>query len=242
MKKNKPKLLLDFCSHKAAKYACKNWHYSKTLPPPPHNFIGVWEDRIFKGVIVYARGASASLFKPYGLKQNEGCELVRVALTHHYHNVSKMLAISFKLLKKRNPLLKLVISFADPYQKHHGGIYQASNWVYLGDSGPSKKYIAPNGKELHSRQVSEKGYNIQYGKKRKTYRPSECKQIILPGKHRYAIHLCDEMRVYLDTNKKKYPRRTEHESNASTFHVEESGAIPTSALQSITHNNNCNKV
>lgn len=207
-------LKLDWASYESAKYACKNWHYSKSVPPPPHNIIGVWERGKFKGVVIYGRGASSNLFKPYGLESDMGCELVRVALDKHETEVSRILAISFKLLKKRNPKLKLIVSFADPEQDHHGGIYQASNWYYLGTSAPSKKYIAPNGKELHGRQVSEKGYNKQYGNIRKTFKPSECKVINVKGKHRYLMPLTKEMKEFCELNKKEYPKRGEHESNA----------------------------
>jgi len=35
-------------------------------------------------------------------------------------------------LKKHAKGLKLVVSYADFNQGHHGGIYQATNWIYVG--------------------------------------------------------------------------------------------------------------
>ena len=36
-------LKLDWCSHDAALYAVKHWHYSKSLPCSKTARIGVWE-------------------------------------------------------------------------------------------------------------------------------------------------------------------------------------------------------
>lgn len=213
MKKNKPKLLIDWCSHKAAKYACEYWHYSKSVPVPPLVKIGVWEDDSFVGAVIFSRGASSNLLKPYGLNQDQGCELTRVALRNHKHEVSKILSLCFKFLKKNSPNIELIVSFADPNEGHHGGIYQATNWIYTGQSSKSLKYIDKQGREWHGRQVSEKGYNIQQGQVRKTVKPSECRKIACEGKHRYLFPLKNKEK-YLKLSK-KYPKRHEHESNAT---------------------------
>src|SRR5690349_20526593 len=120
-------LKLDWVSHEAAKYSVENWHYSKSLPPQPHVRVGVWENGTFIGVVLFSRGASSNLLKPYGLKMSEGCELTRVALNSHTAPVSRIISIAIKFLKRRSPGLKLIVSFADPAQDHVGGIYQAVN-------------------------------------------------------------------------------------------------------------------
>lgn len=228
--RNKPKLHLDWCSHEAAKYACENWHYSKSTPVPPLIKIGVWENDIFVGVIIFSRGASASLYKPYNLNQTQGCELTRVALNKHKTPVSKIMSIAFKFLKKKSPNLELIISFADPSEGHHGGIYQATNWIYTGKSASSFEYIDIYGRKWHSRQVSEKGWNIQQGTKRKTAKPSQCKKILKEGKHRYLMPLKNKERY--KKLSKPYPKRIEHESNATNSQLVEGGAVPTDSLHS----------
>ena len=40
-------LHLDWCSHKAAKYAVEHWHYSKRMPKSKLVKIGVWENNVF---------------------------------------------------------------------------------------------------------------------------------------------------------------------------------------------------
>lgn len=225
-------LRLDWATHKAAKLACENWHYSRSVPVPPLVKIGVWEDNKFIGVVIFSRGASSNLLKPYGLKQTEGCELTRVALTKHKTPVSRIIAIAIKFLKKSNPLLKLIVSFADPEEGHHGGIYQGGGWVYSGKSAASFKYVDSSGREWHSRQVSEKGYNVQQGSLRKTAKPSECKKILCEGKHRYLMPLTEEMQKKIKLLSKPYPKRAVSKDDvASVYQTEEGGSIPTTALQ-----------
>ena len=175
---------------------------------PPLVKIGVWEDGKFRGVVVFSRGASPSLLKPYGLKQSEGCELTRVALTKHSAPVSRIIRIAIALLKKKAPTLQIVVSFADPQQGHHGGIYQAGNWIYTGTTAASKDYYF-KGKRLHSRQVSEKGWNVQQGKTRKTKKPSECDIVKTPPKHRYIFPLNKTIRQRIERLKKDYPSACE---------------------------------
>ena len=127
---NKVELQIDYCSHKASKYAVERWHYSKTLPVPPLVKIGVWENSKFIGVVIFSRGASCNLLKPYGLKQTEGCELTRVALNRHKTPVTRIIKIAVLFLKKSSKNLRLIVSFADPKYGHHGGIYQGGNWIY----------------------------------------------------------------------------------------------------------------
>ena len=93
-------LRLDFCSKDAAKYACKKWHYSKKVPSGKTVDIGVWENDKFIGAVIFGQGACPNIEKPYGLNKTEICELSRVALTNHKAPVTKILAISIKMLKK----------------------------------------------------------------------------------------------------------------------------------------------
>lgn len=220
---------IAFCSYKASKFFCENYHYSKSIPVPPLITFGVWEYEKMIGTVIFSRGASPSLLKPYNLEQDQGCELSRVALDKHKTPVSKILSVCINILKKKFEKLELIVSFADTDQNHYGGIYQASNWLYTGITASSYFYIDENNRKWHSRQVSEKGYNIQQGNVRKTKKPSELTKVKSKGKHRYIYPLKNKEK-YLSL-KKTFPKRVEHESNAVTNHVAESGAIPTDALQ-----------
>jgi len=126
---SKANLRIDWATHQAAKYACENWHYSKSVPVPPLVKIGVWEREKFVGVVIFSRGASSNLMSPYGLRQSEGCELTRIALTKHDAPVSRIVRLAIQFLKRNSPELRLIVSFADPQYGHHGGVYQAGNWI-----------------------------------------------------------------------------------------------------------------
>lgn len=225
VKNIKPKLKIDWCSYKAAKYACEHWHYSGTIPKSKLVKMGVWEDGLFIGSIIFGCGATRSLVSPYGLKPWEGAELVRVALREHKAPVSKMIAISLRMLKKTNPGLKLIISYADTTEGHHGGIYQAGNWLYLGKTLGTWFYKDKRGKVWHPRNVSE-----DLWRSGKMVRQSECLRVWKQGKHRYAYPLTETIRKQISDLSKPYPKRHEHESNALSYHDEEGGAVPTVAL------------
>jgi len=224
---DKPNLKIDWASHDAAKYACENWHYSKSIPVPPLVKIGAWENGKFIGVVIFSRGASSNLMTPYGLKQDEGCELTRIALTKHKNTVSKIVKLALIFLKKNSPDLRLIVSFADPQYNHHGGVYQAGNWIYSGYTASSMEYWH-KGKRLHSRQVSEKGWNIQQGQQRKTVKPSDCKIIKTLGKHRYLMPLDKAMNDKIKLLAKPYPKRVKEQDSKN--HLELGGVTPTHTL------------
>ena len=73
-------LVVDWCSHAAAKYAVEHWHYSRRTPIGKLVRLGVWEDSLFVGAIVFSRGNTPTLGARFGLSQTQVCELVRVAL------------------------------------------------------------------------------------------------------------------------------------------------------------------
>lgn len=193
-----PKLKIDYASHVSAKYACENWHYSKRIPVNKLVRFGVWEDDQFVGVILFGVGASATMHLQYQINSWEVCELVRVALKHHEHTVTKMVSICIRLLKKGNPGLRLIASFADPSVGHHGGIYQGGNWIYTGISSAVNEYWF-NGSWRHATDVYKRLNKnaVRALQKRKK-----------PGKHRYVFPLDEEMRQRVLPLAKPFIKRT----------------------------------
>jgi hypothetical protein len=175
--------------------------------PPPHNIVGVWECERFIGVVLFSRGASQHLLKPFGLEQTEGCELTRIALSNHRSFVSQIMVIAIAFLRRKNLGLRLIVSFADPEQGHHGGIYQATNWVYSGTSAKSTVYIDANNRKWHSRMVKKSGVTTVYGKTRKVVTPEECVKVQCEGKHRYLFPLDKAMKKQIAPLAKPYPKR-----------------------------------
>jgi len=197
--KRKPQLKLDWCSHEAAKYAVEHWHYSKSMPAGKTTKVGVWEDGKFIGCIIFGWGTIKHLVGPYGLSMTEGCELTRVALNAHVTPVSRILSIAIKMLKKQSPGLRLIVSYADSDQNHHGGIYQATNWIYDGHTGQREMYIY-RGQRIHPRSASSKFGGSIVG-------VPGLRKIRTGVKHRYLYPLDAEMKQRISKLSKPYPKK-----------------------------------
>jgi hypothetical protein len=222
---SKSDLRIDWATHEAAKYACENWHYSRTLPVGKMVKVGVWESGRFLGVVIFCWGMNRNLVSPYGLQITEGCELVRVALTKHTNHVTRIIRISIAFLKKQSPGLRLIVSFADSVAGHHGGIYQGGNWIYAGLSSAGFEWRL-NGKRLNKRAYT--GEN--FGSKRLEV-PRGAVKVRISGKHRYLMPLDEEIRKRIEPLRKSYPKRVRSvDSDTSTVQVEEGGANPTRTL------------
>ena len=206
----KPTLKLDFCSHEAAKLACRCWHYSKNIPVDKLVKVGVWEGDNFIGAIVFGDGLLGPTGTVYGgVDKFKIAEIVRIALRDHQHEVSKMISIAIKLLQKRYPGIELVVAFADQGEGHVGTIYQAANFTYCGQSEPGRMFKHKlTGRILHNRAVSANGRRSHFGKVRKVPRHDECEIIGGTRKHRYLLPLNGEMRIVAEKMAKPYPKRT----------------------------------
>lgn len=217
-------LRLDWATHSAAEYARKNWHYSGCVPFGKTVKIGVWENEKFIGVVIYSHGTAKDLGTKYGLTQFQCCELTRIALKNgHQTTVSRIISISLKMLNKFSPKTKLVVSFADSDQGHHGGVYQASNWIYAGNVQQSKKYIL-NGKEITSRSY------FQIYKTDRSFK-DKCKIIDRKPKYRYLYALDNVIKKKIEKLRLPFPKRAGSKENVvSGFQSEEGGANPTPAL------------
>ena len=226
-------LRLAWCNHKAARWACERWHYSGTMPAGKRAEIGVWEDEKFIGAIILTSGSGSSADgQRFGLaKHFEMAELQRVALTNHATQVSRLLSIAIKIFRKQSPGIKLIISFADTRQGHHGGIYQANGWIYTGLSSPGLEWHHPDGRIFHDRVISPSGWVSHYGKIKKNPAPFDLlKKVKTPGKHIYLLPLDPAVRLRIEARAKPYPKRPKDSSEPPVHHTGEGGAAPTRTL------------
>jgi hypothetical protein len=196
------KLFVSWCSHSAARYAVMNWHYSKRMPMPPLVRVGVWEHGKFVGCVLFGRGASPYLGKPFGLSQVECCELVRIALTSHNTPVTRIVKFAIRLLRDNSPNLRCVVSFADSREGHHGGIYQGGNWVYVGRTSSSIEYFH-GGRWKHAREVT----GGAFGGQRLIKNPRTLPSRVVPGKHKYVMPLDSSLAPLVLSMKQPYPKR-----------------------------------
>lgn len=232
---SKPVLKVAPCSHEAAKYAVENWHYSRSMPKSKLVKFGAWEDGRYIGCVIYGMGATPNLCKPYGLNMQQACELVRVALTAHSTHTSRIVAITLRELKKSNPGIKLVVSYADKDQGHAGGIYQAGNWVFTGhvNDGTRGAFII-NGKKTHPRTIGLMGGVQSISWVRKHLDPNAT-EFITSGKYKYLYPLDQDMKRRIEPLRKPYPKRAGSiAGDAPDFQSGEGGSIPTPALKTAT--------
>lgn len=199
---DKADLKIDWASYEAAKYACTNWHYSKCLPSSLQKrvAVGAWENEKFIGVVVFGHGANPQIGSPYGLTINQCVELTRIALIKtHVTPVSKIVKIALSFVKKSQPGIKLIVSYADQAQGHHGGIYQAGNWIYVGSMKgvPSLSY---KGKVWHAKALRTSYPNLKNS-------DDAVKKIPSGDKHKYLMPLDKEMSAKIQPLAKPYPKR-----------------------------------
>lgn len=234
-------LKLDWATHEAAKYAVEHWHYSRCLPNQKLVRVGAWEDGRFIGVIVFGDGANPGMFAPYGLRYEQGCELVRVALASHTVPVTRIVRVALLFLRRRCPLVRLVVSFADPEQGHLGGIYQAGGWIYAGVTIAADEYLI-NGVRMHGRALRSTrsthrngealAKNVQDWARR--FVDPNIRKIAGSSKHRYLMPLDEEIRRRILPLSKPYPKKRAGsiDVDASGPQPEEGGSTPTPALHS----------
>ena len=125
---------LKKASKKAIEYACLKFHYAKVKPAHCFGYSVFNNKKEWCGVILFGGGASANMGKPFNLNYGQYLELNRMALNGKQESTSKAMSIAIKLVKKDNPTVKLLISYADKGQNHFGIIYQATNWYYTGET------------------------------------------------------------------------------------------------------------
>jgi hypothetical protein len=222
-------LRLDWCGYDAAKYAVEHWHYSQSMPVSKRVCIGVWEDNDFTGAVIFAWGANPNMAKAFDLNMTECAELVRVALTEHKAPVSRIISIAVKMLKRQSPGLRLIVSYADPYRNHAGGIYQAGNWIYTGETADKFDFIA-DGKILQRRAYT----GVNYGRPKQKL-PANAEKVKMPPKYRYLYPLDADMRKQIEPLRKPYPKRERGETdNAPQSNAETDGASPIRSLLKVT--------
>lgn len=208
---------LTRANNKAINYACMHFHYAKAVPV---NTLGynVYNDKDeWCGVVLFGTGANNSIARPYGLGQGEVLELVRVALNGKQEQTSKAVAIALKLLHKDCPLCKLVVSYADCDQDHYGTIYQATNWVYTGDSmvNSTDSSWVVNGKRYHGRIISDwvKSKGGLKGLTRKEflhkYYDKNAYEFVTKGKRKYAYAFDSKVKEQILKLAKPYPKKKE---------------------------------
>lgn len=222
-------LRLAWCSHDAARFACSAYHYSRTMPAGKAVRVGVWEFERFVGAVLFSRGNTPHIGRPFGLPQWEVCELTRVALAEHQTRTSRIVAIALRMLRRLCPGLRLVVSYADPQQQHIGTLYQAMGWLYLGETG-RECVLRVHGRLRHPRTIGSRYGHRGVAWLRQHVDPT-AERLVLPAEFKYVLPLEDNLREQLRPLVQPYPKRERSiDSDALGDQPREGGARPTRSL------------
>ena len=189
---------LEIASKKAIQFACLNFHYSKVCPAQSLGYSVFNNKNEWCGVILFGGGAGAYMGRPFGLFYGQYLELTRMALNGKQESTSKAMSIAIKLIKKSNPTVKLLISYADKGQEHIGTIYQATNWYFVEDIESSGEEVFYKGRWSHNRTPSSKLSVIEYRKLDKRKKA---------GKYKYIYPLHNSILPLCNRLKKDYPKK-----------------------------------
>ena len=124
-------IIVKLIPKKEADKAVKKYHYSGKVTQNSQLSFGIF----LKGVLLGAAQFGPSIDKRrmgqnLGIGMNESLELNRLAISDKLgkNAESRVLGICLRLIKKKYPFLRCIISFADACQCGDGTIYRASNF------------------------------------------------------------------------------------------------------------------
>ena len=241
---------------KSANTIVKKYHYSGTVCKTSQIHFGIFKNNILVGALQFGGSIDKRrMGMSLGIGMNESLELNRMAISDvcGKNTESRVIGICLRILKKKYPFLRCIVSFSDACQCGDGIIYRASNFklhsykenkslLNLSEQALSeyRKYdpLANNPvaiKSLDNKCIKNKA---PHGYKKKIYGLGvtpisgyQMKYIYYFDKELEKIHpsvpfdkIPDKVRMY------KGIKRIEHESNATSNQNVESGAIPTNTL------------
>tara|TARA_R110002073_G_scaffold104211_1_gene235646 strand:- start:80 stop:802 length:723 start_codon:yes stop_codon:yes gene_type:complete len=160
-------IIVKVIPSKIANDFVKKQHYSNKIAATAELHFGCFLDKKLIGVVQYGRPINKYLHINLvnGTKWNEFLELNRMVMLNDTpkNTESRILAITFKLIKKNAEHIKWVMTFADAIQCGDGTIYRASGFKLIAINKSQQLYVLPDSSTMHL--MGLQGGN--YGKHRK---------------------------------------------------------------------------
>jgi len=177
-------------------FLCNEWilkkHYLKRRTSFTYSF-GLFKDRILVGVLTFGNAIPFNMKK--SLFGEEYMDLVyelnRLCTNDDLDKNSNSFFISqaFKLLPK--PMV--IVSYADKSVGHTGYIYQATNFMYTGESHTQLDWKLKGSEHLHSRTLMDEfSFQPDRVKKLKEKYGDDLYQVKREAKYRYVYVLADK--------------------------------------------------
>ena len=138
--------------------------------------------------------------------------MVRVALNGKQPCTSECLSASLRQIHKDAPQIKLIVSYSDIDQNHYGTIYQATNWIYLGDMNVGERgSFMVKGIKMHPKTVYSHGW-MQSVEWLRTHIDPNATEIKTKGKRKYIFVFDKRLRKEWQKKALPYPKKKEAES------------------------------
>jgi len=139
----------------AARALTERWHYLGTMPAGTKLALGAFlADRLI-GAVTFGVGPMSGHRLLRDARPQDGITLTRFVLLPERpaNSASRILGIVLRMLRRQTDK-KFVLTYADPEHGHHGGIYQACNFICVGPSEPQPALDLGDGVPRHSRSVA----------------------------------------------------------------------------------------
>lgn len=180
-------------------------HYLHSMPAGARVCYGVYLADALVGAVVFSIGARNSHRLLGAAEPEDVVTLARLWLNDLLpgNSESRVLGIVLRDLR-RTTTVKLVLSYADPAAGHVGTIYQATGWLYLGQTEPNAYVRLADGELHHPRTIYGR-----YGSNRLHHLRATgiaARREIVGGKHRYGYLLEPSWRWRLRGQAQPYPQ------------------------------------
>lgn len=206
-------ITLKRATPEAVRYACMNFHYAKAVPSASNAYNVYNEDNDWCGVIIFGVGATPNSAAPFGMKRGEVMELVRVALNGKQPCTSECVMAAVRQLHRDEPQIKILISFADMDQDHYGTIYQATNWIYLGEKNVGERgYFIVHGKRMHPKTLHDYKWVQSVAWLRSNIDPNAT-EVKTKGKRKYIYVFDKKLRKEWQKKALPYPKKNGGDSH-----------------------------
>jgi hypothetical protein len=141
---------------KVARKLCKERHYLHSYPGGALLNFGVFVGHLLLGAVVLGVGPTNVHRLFYGAKNHEVVCLARLWLDDRLgrNSESRVLGTILRVLRRKQITIKALFAYSDPVLGHLGTIYQATGFLYLGESTAMPRYKLPDGSVHHSRSLS----------------------------------------------------------------------------------------
>lgn len=175
---------------------CKEWllkkHYLHRMTSFTYSF-GLYQNNILVGVITFGNAVPLTMKKSlFGEKYMDIVyELNRLCTNDDLHKnaTSFFVAESFKLLPQ--PLI--IVSYADKSVGHNGYIYQATNFMFTGESHTQLDWKLKGKEDMHSRTLMDEfAFTENRIEKLKEKYGDQLYQVRREAKYRYVYILANK--------------------------------------------------